>query len=261
VTADPLGQSGCAALLLLGALLLAPPAACAAEAPAFEAGETVAARAVQAGGVVLLADGRSVALAGIGLPRRGQPLADKAEAELAKLVAGRAVELRYGGARRDRHGRVLAQLFADGRWVEGELLRRGLARVESTADNRLGVGEMLALEHQARDARRGIWRTRFFAVRPAADAGRDAGSFQIVEGSVVDAVLIDGTLYLNFARDWRHGFSVKLAADARRLFRDAGSDPRSLAGRRLLVRGYIQDGERPTIDVTHPEQLERLDPS
>jgi hypothetical protein len=56
------------------------------------------------------------------------------------------------------------------------------------------------------------WRLRFLAVRSAAEAGRDAGSFQIVEGSVVDAVLVEGTLYLNFARDWRHGFSRRPAA-------------------------------------------------
>jgi endonuclease YncB( thermonuclease family) len=224
---------------LLCTALLAPFTASAAAVPAFDAGEVVEVRAVQAGGVVLLADGRSVALVGIALPRPGQPLAQKARTALETLLVGRAIELRYAGNRLDRHGRVLAQVFADKRWVEGEMLRRGLARVESTADNRLGVAEMLALEDVARSARRGIWRLRSFAVRSAAEAGRDAGSFQIVEGSVVDAVLVEGTLYLNFAQDWRHGFSVRLAAETRRLFRDAGSDLWRLVGTRLRVRGFI----------------------
>jgi micrococcal nuclease len=84
---------------------------------------------VQAGGEVLLADGRSVALVGIALPRAGQPPPEKARAALATMLVGRAMELRYAGNHLDRHGRVLAQVFAGKRWIGGEMLRRGLARV------------------------------------------------------------------------------------------------------------------------------------
>jgi hypothetical protein len=118
---------------------------------------------------------------------------------------------------------------------------------------------MLAQEAAARSARRGLWRTAFFAVRAAADAGRHAGSFQIVEGTVVDAVAVDGALLLNFAADWRHGFSARLTSDAARLFRGAGVARHGFIGERLRVRGFLQGGERPMIDVTHPEQIERLD--
>jgi hypothetical protein len=138
---------------------------------------------------------------------------------------------------------VLAQVFADKRWVEGEMLRRGLTRVESTAADRLGVAEILALEDVARSDRCGIWRLRLVAVRSAAEAGRDAGSLQIVEASVVDAVLVEGTLILDFAQDWRHGFSVRLAAETRRLFRDAGGLARGCAERTGVTRtAHAGDG-------------------
>ena len=250
------------ALLLSLALLASPPAA--ARLPAFERGETAEVRSVVDGGDIVLADGRSVRLAGIELPRpaaahgRAWPFAAEAKAALEKLVLGRAVELRFAGNRRDRHGRVLAHVFVGKRWVQGEMLRRGLARVQSTADNRLGVDEMLAREERARQARRGLWRDPFYAVRVPEEAGRYAGSFQIVEGSLVDAAAVDGQLFLNFADDWRTAFSLRLAPETLRLFRAEGIDAAALRGERLRVRGFIRGSERPIIDVTHPEQIERL---
>jgi hypothetical protein len=103
-----------------------------------------------------------------------------------------------------------------------------------------------------------MWRLRLFAVRSAAEAGRDAGSFQIVVSSM---------------RSWSRARSIStlpgiggtasaqlgLVADARRLFRDVRADPRRLVGTRLRVRGFIQGRQRPTIDVIHLEQVERLD--
>jgi micrococcal nuclease len=248
--------------LALSALAMQAPAL-AARLPAFEPGETVTVQEVVDGGEMVLADGRHVRLVGIEAPhaaahQRPWPHAAEAKAALERMVLGRAVELRFAGNRRDRYGRILAQVFAGRRWVQGELLRRGLARVASTADDRLGVDEMLAREARARQARRGIWRDRFFAVRTADEAGRYAGSFQIVEGTAVDSAMVEGQLFVNFGSNWRTAFSLRLAPEALRLFRAAGVDPASLKGARLRVRGWIRGGERPIIDVTHPEQIERL---
>src|SRR5579864_3261493 len=134
------------ALVLCGALLLLPRGAlAAARLPAFEPGETAAVREVVDGMDLVLEDGRVARLAGIEAPhpgtandRRAWPLADKAKAALAALVAGKTVELRYAGNRRDRHGRVVVHIFVGRKWVQGELLRRGLVRVAGTADNRIG---------------------------------------------------------------------------------------------------------------------------
>ena len=164
-----------------------------------------------------------------------------ATAALAALVAGQALELRSAGNASDRHGRVVAQLFAGGRWVQGELLRRGLARVAGRADNRAGLAAMLALEDEAREARRGLWRLAFFAVRAPSDAARDAGSFQIVEGTVADAALVAGGAYVNFGADWRNSFSLRIGRDAlravpRRRARPAEPQGRAAARARLHRR-------------------------
>jgi len=250
--------------LLMLAALSVPPPALAVRLPAFEAGETVTIGAVVDGGEVVLADGRRVRLVGIEAPHpaaahsRSWPYAEEAKAALEKLVLGREVELRFAGNRRDRYGRILAHIFVGKRWVQSEMIRRGLARVASAADNRRGVVEMLAREDRARQARRGIWRDRFYAVRAAEEAGRYAGSFQIVEGTVVDTAIVEGQLFVNFGSDWRTAFSLRLPSDALRLFRTEGIDATALKGARVRVRGWIRGSERPIIDVTHPEQIERL---
>jgi endonuclease YncB( thermonuclease family) len=249
-------------LLILAALSMPP--ALAARVPAFEPGETASVGAVVDGGEIALADGRQVRLVGIEAPHpaaahvRAWPYAAEAKAALEKLVLGREVELRFAGNRRDRYGRILAHVFVGKRWVQGEMIRRGLARVASAADNRLGVAEMLAREERARQAQRGIWRDRFYAVRAADEAGRYGGSFQIVEGAVVDTARVEGQLFVNFGDDWRTAFSLRLPLETLRLFRAEGIDAAALKGTRLRVRGWIRGSERPIIDVSHPEQIERL---
>ncbi len=250
---------GLLALLLWSAWCLVPGAAPAAtRLPAFEPGEHATLRSVVDGSEVVLEDGRILRLAGIDAPRPRTPLAERAKAALEKLLLGREIELRFAGNRRDRHGRAVAHLFVGRRWVQGELLNRGLARVAGTADNRLGLAEMLAREAKARQARRGLWHDPFYAVRQAEEAGRFAGSFQIVEGRIVDAATVEGQVFLNFAEDWRHGFSLRFAPETMRLFRGEGLDVTALRGKRVRVRGWIRGADRPTIDVTFPEQIERL---
>ncbi len=219
------------------------------------------------GDTVLLADGREVRLVGIQAPKlplgrrnfRKWPLADRAKSALAALTAGRDVSLYYGGQRVDRHSRLLAHLVLDdGRWVQRVLLSQGLARVYSFADNRALVAEMLAAERAAREARVGIWRHPFYAVRSSADVARDIGTFQLVEGRVVDAARVRGTTYLNFGADWRSDFTVVVAGADRAAFEDAGFDLLALKGRIVRVRGWLDRRNGPMIAATHPEQIEVL---
>src|SRR5260370_22058099 len=130
------------------------------------------------------------------------------------------------------------------------MIRRGWARVGGAADTRQGVAERLAREDRARQARHGIWRDRFYAVRAADDAGRYAGSFQIVEGTAVDTAMVEGQLFINFGGDWRTAFSLRLPPDALRLFRAEGVDAAALEGRRLRGRGWARSRECPILALT-----------
>lgn len=254
----------CLGLALLSAALPAAaesPAAPATALPAFTPGGTAHVAQILDGRSLRLADGRQVVLVDITVPqpRPGADwLARQERQALATLIGTGPITLRYAGAPHDRYGRVLAQLFAAGRWIQGALLRRGLARVRGRADERLGLREMLAIENAARVARRGLWRFPSFAVRDAATVGRDVGTFQIVTGTVAATAMVRGVAYVNFGADWRTAFSLRITGAALAMCRTAGLDPRALTGTRLRVRGFIEGGRRPLMDILFPEQIERL---
>ncbi|WP_451988810.1 thermonuclease family protein [Azospirillum argentinense] len=221
------------------------------------------------GATLLLEDGRSLRLAGIepaappmaAEPGDHWPLAEAARRALAELAVGQSLTVR-GEARTDRHGRLLAQLErGDGLWLQGALLARGLARVHTRPDARALAREMLAAEAAARDAGRGVWRTRAYAVRPAdPDAlRRDRDSFQIVEGRVLRVSKAGGDAYLDFGEDWRTDVTVHIGRAALHEFVAAGIDPLSYEGRTVRVRGWVGLRAGPLIEATHPEQIERLD--
>lgn len=276
--------------LFLTALLLAatPVGLTAAPLPAgLESGGSAVVAEVIDGDTVVLDDGRQVRLVGIQAPKLplgragfvAWPLAGEAKAALEALALGRVVALGYGGRRLDRHGRQLAHLAtepepkaggslaagasgaasdAQAHWLQGEMLRRGLARTYSFADNRALVAEMLRLESEARRTARGIWSKPFYAVRPASPRRDDVGSFQLVVGPVLDAATVRGRVYLNFGDDWKTDFTVTLDPKTRRMFEAEGLDPLSYRGQTVRVRGWIKSFNGPMIEATHPEQIEVL---
>lgn len=191
------------------------------------------------------------------------PLAEQAKDALHTLVQGKRVQLAYGGARMDRHGRTLAHLFlSDGTWVQGEMLRQGLARVYTFADNRTAAAEMLMLETGARNANQGIWAHGFYRVRSVADVEKNAkpwrGTFQLIEGRVVDVADVRGVFYLNFGEDWRTDFTVRIPAKTARRWAVEKRDPRQWQGRVVRVRGWLGARNGPEVVITHPEQVELI---
>lgn len=212
---------------------------------------------------------KEVRLVGIQAPklplgRRGfktWPLADIARDALAVLLHRQDVTLQFTGPHMDRHRRLLAHVYrSDGLWAQGEMLRSGLARVYTFADHRGLATEMYALEREARAAGRGIWAHPYYAIRQAAAIDReDIGTFQLIEGTVVDVSRVKKWIYINFGEDWRSDFTINVAAKLEPAFRDAGIDLMRLPGRHIRVRGWLNTYNGPTIEATHPEQLEILD--
>ena len=220
------------------------------------------------GDTVVLDSGDQVRLVGIQAPKlplgrpnfQKWPLADEAKAALSTLAKDRKVSLTYGGRRVDRWGRLLAHLYGpDGQWIQGELLKRGLARVYSFPDNRAKIAEMLTLERAARLARKGIWNHPYYKIRTVDDAARHTNSFQLVEGRVLQVARVRGRAFLNFGRDWRKDFTISLTSRAVRTFEKAGRAPREYEGKRVRVRGWLKWRNGPAISATHPEQIEVLD--
>jgi endonuclease YncB( thermonuclease family) len=221
------------------------------------AGETGRVASVKSGDEVVLANGLDVRVTGIQAPWPDEPGGAQARDALAALVLGRDVQLFYGGARRDSHGRALAQVrIVDGRrWVEGAMLSEGWARVRTFGDNRALAQPMLDAEADARAARRGLWAMKDYEVRLPQEVTADVTGFQLVEGRVEGVTGTDRGTYLDFRKD-RRGFAVLIDAHAVGDFEAAGAAPSSLMGRLVRVRGIVgRDGQ---MRIDHPEPVELL---
>lgn len=227
------------------------------------------------GETLKLADGGTVRLVGAKAPR---PPAGTPEAEwrysqetrdaLEALTKGKTVSLRFGGQRTDRHGYLMAQVFVAGEgveqpvWVQAELVRQGWARVYSLSDNAACTGELLMLEDEARAARRGLWASGFYAVCDAAAVDRMrrlSGTYQLVEGRVLEVADVQDWIFLNFEEDWREDFTVVIEKKQAKAFAEAGLDLASLAGKPIRVRGWLEWRYGPSIKAAHPEQIEVLE--
>jgi micrococcal nuclease len=231
-----------------------------------EPGPTHSVTRVLDGETVVLDDGRELRLIGALAPRALDadaeagtwPMEATAAEALRSLVLGKSVELRFGAERADRYGRLQAHalLVEDGarRWVQGALLQQGFARADAPAGNRSCAEDLLAAERPAREARRGLWAEAAYQVRSAdnpAELVRFRATFQIVEGTIAGVGVTSGSIYLNFERNWRRGLSVSLRRDDSALLGAYAGNPKSLEGRGVRVRGWIdQRGGAPVIDLS-----------
>ncbi len=242
-----------AALLVIGALPTGRPAIADG---VWSAPATVA--SVASDGLLELADGRIVRLAGIRLPDadRAPDLARQGREALAALLEGREIQLDDAGLTQDRYGRLVAQVQRqDGLWLQGSLLERGLAQVQTRPGEASRAAAMLARERAARDSGLGLWAQATFAPRPTDRLAGLVGSFQIVQGRVVRVAPTERFVYLNFGRDWRTDFTLRVPRDTVRSLRQAGVDVEQLAGRAIEVRGYVLEAGGPLMELSHPEQI------
>jgi endonuclease YncB( thermonuclease family) len=223
---------------------------------------------VRDGETLALSDGTLVRLINAKAP--AAPLAARGDRPwpkqaLTALASGAEVELRYGGAKADRHGRVLAQVYVvkggERLWLQGELVAKGLARVYSFPDNHACVDDLLAREAEARAKGAGLWGVWAYRVLDAGNVerlGRLTRSYQLVEGVVAATGEGKTRLYLNFAEDWRSDFTISVKRQDAEQLSAEGLDLNSLAGKRLRVRGWVEWRNGPMIEVTHLGQIELL---
>lgn len=219
------------------------------------------ATAVIEGRTFKLDDGRAVRLAAIEVPP-----GDAAKAALQRLVAGSRVTLKRQGPASDRYGHLVAFAFIERegseRWVEREMVASGHARAGARIADAACAAALLAAERAARRAKQGLWADAKYAIRRADDAAgllAERGRFTLAEGRVLSVREAGGTIYVNFGRVWSQNLTVTILKRNERLLHAAGIEPKRLEGRRLRVRGWIEDRNGPQIEVARAEQIEFAD--
>lgn len=241
-------------------LLLALPAHALPLPQDLALGESVTANEAIDGDTIRLANGKELRLMGLLAPKDDEPLAEAAKKALDRLVRGKKIVL-AAEAPPDRYGRRRAQAVLHGSdtWLQAEMLIRGLARVATQTDAAAATDQLLALERSAREQRQGLWADKRYQIR-AASQFIPAGRFEIVEGQLLTVGRGTGKSYLNFGADWKTDFTITVDTEANKRLRQAKITLKKLEGQKLRVRGYVLLTNGPMIELSHPEQLELLDP-
>lgn len=249
-------------------------------APFLQNGERGKVARVLDGDSFVMESGLIVRMAQIDAPRirSNDPEGFAARAALNSFVAGKDVQLKYGGLRRDRSGRALAMVFIstgvmqEPIWVNQEMVRIGYARVHTYPDNRVLVPELWQAEREARRAGRGIWSNRAYQVRFAtlsALVGAE-NSFQLVEGKVADVVQDGNLIRLLFGDEGTTNVAAVIPQRSWEMWGGGVPELMALKGHDIRVRGRVQGSapartsikgktypaHGPQIWLDHPEQIE-----
>jgi len=159
----------------------------------------------------------------------------------------------------NRLGHALAHVVRkkDGAWVQGTLLRLGVAEMRTSIRNTENASQMRALEEKARSEKLGLWESALRILTPE-ETPDHIGSFQIVEGPIKSVALKKNRLYLNFGADWKQDFTVTVAPEHKREFSKTGINMLDWNGKTIRVRGWLSSLNGPVMEIDHPQAIDRV---
>lgn len=217
-------------------------------------------------------DGRRLALAGLEFPPGDGAAAALRATALARLSAwllGTQVFIEPLAVAPDRWGRVPAQAIAPASAEPGAalisvgaaLLAEGLARFRPEPAASGCARSYLAAESLARGRKLGVWSLEpvvdLSAATPTQLAALGHKKGMVVVSGVVRSVGETKTaLYLNFGARRGEDFAVVIFRRNVAILERDGVFPRSLAGRRISVRGLIDWNTGPRMEISTAAELE-----
>jgi micrococcal nuclease len=252
-TSRPQGWPRRRTLLALAGVLALPSRIDAAQKPSIV-------QAIPEPGLLALADGSEVRLAGVLLPYSpgdGRALAARAKALLEHLVLGQEVVLET--LETDRQGRVRAMAHtSQGRWLQGELVEAGLAWAWPEGSDE-ETARLERLEVDARARRAGLWASATLGEQSADRVRPFPSRFVVVVGRVHSVGNGRRWIYLNFGTDWRHDLTARLDRSERTRPWAAALDLATISGRLVRIRGWVFSWDGPMIELSRKGQLEILE--
>ena len=168
----------------------------------------------------------------------------------------------------DRHNRLSAHVIRlkddHPLWLQADLVEKGMAQVSVSPNNQSCFSTLLKLEHQARKEQKGEWaKDKEFKVYRADELDQlnqiQQGKFVIVKGNVLTIGRSGQNTFINFSKEWQKDFTVLIKT--RLLHRKTLNWPniKTLPGKEVEVRGWLDHWNGPMIRVEVPEQLQRLE--
>jgi hypothetical protein len=216
---------------------------------------------------LLLDDGRRGVLPGLEFPT-GEA-GKGAQTRLAVWLAGRDAFIAPLADVLDRWGRVPLRLYASASddpqapivSVAGTMLEEGRARFRPDPPAAHCAKTYLDAEAAARAAGRGMWAGEgAFVVGKSDPAPLMARKgMAIVEGVIRHVGETRSAIYLNFGENPAKSVSAMISRRNLAILQSLGIDRHELRGRRVRVRGLIETGFGPRIEIFAPAQIEMLE--
>lgn len=228
------------------------------------------------GDTVVLTTGEKIRFLDINTPeifhdgRPAQPLALAAARQAQQWLLNQPISFSTQGRGRDKFGRTLAHVYVQTPqgllWVNGQLVRQGLAHVYTFADNARFAKPLLQLEDQARAEKRGLWALPQWQIQRASRCcgAEYINRFTLVQGTPTSVVMggyqSGAGTYVNFGTNYQTDFTLFIPQKSLKYFKQAGYTSLScLQELQVRVRGYLTPLQGTQMRITHPAQIELLD--
>ena len=217
------------------------------------------------GDTFIAGDGHEIDLAGVLAPGSGGERLSAEQVQAARTAFERAlsvgpVTLAVSG-QPDRYGRLKAQVFAGGDWVQARLVNDGLVRAAPDLASAPCAAAVFAIEKRARDGgqralgRRHVCRADARYASPCDRHVSDRRRRGRIGGGREKAASISIS-----APTGKRDFTITIAPEDMRNFRRLHVDWKALAGKRVRVRGWMEFYNGPMISLHAPGAIEFLDP-
>lgn len=119
--------------------------------------ESVLVTRVIDGDTIVLENGEHIRYIGIDTPEIGRTFYQEAKKANEELVLGKRVKLEKDVSDSDRYKRLLRYVYADGIFVNAELVEKGYARAKAYPPDTKHQSEFEALQKKAMSQGRGLW--------------------------------------------------------------------------------------------------------
>ncbi len=141
------------------------------------------------------------------------------------------------------------------------MVAEGLARARWLPGEAVCFQSFLSREQAARQASLGLWGRPETAVLAADDPSlvRKTGLYELVEGRLASVGHGAPMLFLDFGRDYRRDFTVMAPPQVAQGLTAAGISVDGLVGKRLRVRGVIEDSSGAAIRLNDAAEIEVID--
>jgi len=164
-------------------------------------------------------------------------------------------------ARKNELGHIYAHILTqDGKWVQADMVSRGLAYATSDESSRDLVRALYKYEELGRARKLGLWQYPKYDIKNDATIGKYINTFNIYEGVITDTRDNKRYIFLNFGKDIEKNVTAVIKMTDQLIFIPENTIStfkyNDLKGRHVRIRGWFEEKDGPMLLITHPEQIE-----